>query len=79
MTQVRMANINRKKLEALLHKVFDSARLELVLPDRFGIPVQPREWFFVPIETIEAVIEKIIEGNIDQFRYDLATASLMRS
>jgi hypothetical protein len=75
----KLANINRKKLEALLHKVFDSARLELVLPDRFGIPVQPREWFFVPIEAIEEVIEKITEGSIDQFRYDLKTASLMRS
>jgi hypothetical protein len=75
----KLANINRKKLEALLHKVFDSARLELVLPDRFGIPVQPREWFFVPIEAIEEVIEKITEGTIDQFRYDLKTASLMRS
>jgi hypothetical protein len=75
----KLANINRRKLEALLHKVFDSARLELVLPDRFGIPVQPREWFFVPIEAIEEVIEKITEGNIEQFQYDRATARLMRS
>ena len=75
----KLANINRTKLEALLHKVFDSARLELALPDRFGIPVQPREWFLVPLEVIEAVIEKIKEGTIDQFRYDPKTASLQRS
>jgi hypothetical protein len=74
----KLANINRKKLEAVLHKVFDSARLELALPDRFGTPVQPREWFLVPIEVIEAVIEKIKAGTIDQFRYDLKTASLTR-
>ena len=75
----KLANINRTKLEALLHKVFDSARLELALPDRFGIPVQPREWFLVPLEVIEAVIEKIKEGTMDQFRYDPKTASLQRS
>lgn len=75
----KLANINPKKLEALLHKFFDSARLELALPDRFGIPVQPREWFFVPLETIEAVIEKIKEGTLDQFQYDPETFSLMRS
>jgi len=75
----KLANINRKKLEALLHKVFDSARLELVLPDRFGIPVKPREWFLVPLEVIEEVIEKIKEGTIDQFRYDPKSASLIRS
>ncbi|MGB8698371.1 MAG: GIY-YIG nuclease family protein [Thermosynechococcaceae cyanobacterium] len=75
----KLANINPKKLEALLHRVFDNARLELALPDRFGIPVQPREWFLVPLEVIEAVIEKIKAGTIDQFRYDPKTASLTRS
>ena len=75
----KLANINPKKLEALLHKFFDSARLELALPDRFGIPVQPREWFFIPLETIEAVIEKIQEGTLDQFQYDPETLSLRRS
>jgi hypothetical protein len=72
----KLANINRKKLETVLHQVFDSARLELALPDRFGIPVQPREWFLVPLEVIEAAIEKIKAGTINQFRYDLKIASL---
>jgi hypothetical protein len=75
----KLANINRKKLEALLHRVFDSARLELVLPDRFGTSVKPREWFLVPLEGIEQVVEKIKEGTIDQFRYDPKTANLTRS
>ena len=74
----KLANINPKKLETLLHKFFDSARLNLALPDRFGISVQPREWFFVPLETIEAVIEKIKEGTLDQFQYDPKSASLIR-
>ncbi|NJM85260.1 MAG: GIY-YIG nuclease family protein [Leptolyngbyaceae cyanobacterium SL_1_1] len=71
----KLANINRKKLEALLHQVFDSARLELALPDRFGTAVQPREWFLVPLEVIEEAIEKIRQGTLDQFRYDLKSAS----
>jgi hypothetical protein len=75
----KLANINGQKLEALLHKVFDNARLELALPDRFGIPVQPREWFLVPLGVIETAIEKIKEGTIDQFRYDPKTASLLSS
>jgi hypothetical protein len=74
----KLANINGQKLEALLHKVFDNARLELALPDRFGIPVQPREWFLIPLEVIEAAIEKIKDETIDQFRYDPSTASLIR-
>lgn len=75
----KLSSINRRKLEALLQKFFGSARLDLELQDRFGMPVKPREWFFVPLEVIEEVIEKIQEGTIDRFRYDPKTASLMRS
>lgn len=72
----KLANINRTKLEALLHKFFDPARLAVELPDRFGIPVQPKEWFFVPLSAIEEAIEKIKVGTLHQFQYDLETASL---
>ena len=75
----KLANINRKRLEALLQKFFGSARLDLELQDRFGTPVKPKEWFLVPVEVIEEVIEKVKEGTIDQFRYDPETASLTRS
>jgi T5orf172 domain len=74
----KLANINSKGLESLLHKFFSSARLDLELKDRFDIPVKPQEWFFVPLNVIEEVIEKIKEGTIDRFRYDLETASLTR-
>ena len=74
----KLANINRKRLEALLQKFFGSARLELELQDRFGTPVKPKEWFLVPLEVIEEVIEKIQEGTIEQFRYDPESASLTR-
>ncbi|MDX2255208.1 MAG: GIY-YIG nuclease family protein [Pseudanabaenaceae cyanobacterium bins.39] len=75
-TTFKLANISPKKLESLLHKFFDHARLDVQLQDRFGIPVKPREWFFVPLEVIEEVIEKIKEGSLDQFYYDLETLKL---
>ena len=76
--EYKLANINRKKLEALLQKFFNSARLDWELTDRFDIPVKPKEWFLVPLEVIAEAIEKIKEGTIDQFRYDRQTASLTR-
>lgn len=75
----KLANINRKKLEAILHKFFDNARLDLELKDRFGTLVKPKEWFLVPLEVIEQVVEKIKEGTLDRYQYDAKTASLMRS
>ncbi|XGV88294.1 MAG: hypothetical protein ACAF42_04695 [Limnothrix sp. BL-A-16] len=47
--------------------------------DRFGEPVKPKEWFFVPLEVIETAIQKIQEGAIEQFQYDPKTASLILS
>ena len=34
-------NINRRKLENLIHRVFDPARLDIEIKDRFGQPVTP--------------------------------------
>lgn len=75
----KLANINRKRLEAILHKFFASARLDLELQDRFDATVQPREWFMVPLEVIEEGIEKIQEGTIERFRYDRDKARIVRS
>jgi hypothetical protein len=72
----KLEAIAPKRLEALLHKFFAAARLELNLPDRFNIPVQPREWFLVPLEVIEKAIEKIQDGTLEQFQYEPETASL---
>jgi hypothetical protein len=73
----KLANINPQKLEVILHKFFHPGRLNVQLQDRFGIPVNPREWFLVPLPTIEEAIKRIKEGTINQFRYDPKTASLM--
>jgi hypothetical protein len=45
-------NINRAKLEALIHNFFSGARLDLEMNDRFGAPFKPREWFLVPLFAI---------------------------
>jgi hypothetical protein len=72
-----LANVNRKALEALLHKFFGGARLDVELKDRFGGQVEPREWFLVPLPAIEEAIERIKDGTIGNFRYDRATARLI--
>lgn len=73
----KLANISRKGFEALLHKFFANARLDLELKDRFDAPVKPREWFLVPLEVIEEAIEKIRQGTINRYRYDLESARIV--
>lgn len=69
-------NINRKKFERLMHRVFEPARLKIDIKDRFGNPVEPREWFLVPLFVIDEAIEKFKEGTIGDYSYDPEGAKL---
>ncbi len=75
----KLFNINRTKLENLLHRVFAPARLDLTIQDRFGRPVQPREWYLVPLSVIDEVVEKVRDGSVTEVEYDPLTASLRKS
>ena len=72
----KLYNINRSKLENLIHRIFAPVRLEIEIKDRFGNPVVPREWFLAPLGVIDDAVEKIREGTITQYCYDAKTASL---
>ena len=74
----RLANINCKAFESLLHKFLARARIDLALADRFGGKVQPREWFLVPLLVVEEVVERIKNGSISEYLFDMETASLKR-
>lgn len=69
-------NINRARLENLIHRIFDPARLDIEVKDRFGNPVIPREWFLVPLFAIKEAVAKIMDGTITDFVYDPSTARL---
>lgn len=69
-------NINRTKLENLIHRIFEPARLEIEIMDRFGRPVTPREWFLVPLFVIDEAVNRIKDGTISEYVYDPQAAGL---
>ena len=71
-------NINRVKLENLIHRVFDPAQLDIEIKDRFGNPVKPREWFLVPLFVVNEAVDRIKDGTIKDFVYDPSAARLVR-
>lgn len=74
----QLFNISRTKLENLIHRIFEPARLDIEIKDRFGNPIIPREWFLVPRFVIDEVVEKIKDGTIAKFMYDPKSASLAK-
>ena len=69
-------NINRHKLETLLHKIFAAARLEIEIPDRFGKSYRPKEWFCVPLEAIKEAVERIKDESIVNYTFKLDSGKL---
>lgn len=73
----RLYNINRAKLEKIIHRFFEPAKLDIEIMDRFGQPVTPREWFLVPLPAIDDAVTKIEEGAIGDYKYDVDHATVM--
>lgn len=70
-------NIVPQKLEKLIHKVLQSAQLDIVIADRFGNPVKPKEWFLVSLNIINDIIEHIKNSSIETVYYDAEKAQLI--
>jgi hypothetical protein len=70
-------NINRTRLENLIHRIFGPGRLDVEIKDRFGRPIIPREWFLVPLFVIDEAIARIKDGSIANYTYDPKSASLI--
>ena len=73
----KLFGINRTKLENLFHRLFAPAQLDLVINDRFGHPVKPKEWFLIPLHVIDEAVKHIRDGSITDVAYDPKTASLV--
>ena len=75
----QLYNINRVKLENVIHRVFGPAQLDIEIKDRFGYPVRPREWFLVPLFVIDEAVERIKDGSITDYVYDPKAARLVNA
>lgn len=75
----QLAGINRIRMEKLFHRLFSSARLSITIKDRFGHPVQPQEWFLVPLFVVDEAVERIKDGTITSYVYDPKAARLVRA
>ena len=72
-------NINRTKLENLIHRIFDSARLNIEIKNHFGQPVIPREWFLVPLFVINEAVDRIKDATTTAYTYYPTAAALVQN
>lgn len=63
-------NLNAKKFEQLIHRVFASACLDIEFDTKDNLRINPREWFVVPKKVIEEAIQLIVSGEIINYKFN---------
>lgn len=71
-------NLNAKKFEQLIHRVFASACLDIEFQTKDNLRVNSREWFIVPKHVIEEAIQMIVSGEIVNYRFDAKLQRLIQ-
>lgn len=71
-------NLNAKKFEQLIHRVFATACLDIEFETKNNLRVNPREWFIVPKNVIEEAIELIMNGEIVNYKFDATIQQLIQ-
>jgi len=63
-------NMNAQKFEQLIHRFFDEVKLDMSLTFSNGKSYVPSEWYVVPLDVLDRVVDLIINGEIVHYRYD---------
>ena len=74
----RVEGFNTQKLENLIHNFFGGSQLEVEIIGSDGKPYHPREWYCVPYEVINQVINLISTREIIDYYYDQNSQKLRK-
>ncbi len=77
-TSWKCFNMNPQKFENLIHNFFSSVCLDVEIMDNDNKVNKPREWFIVPLQVIEQVVDLIISGQINSYYYDKVNQMIVR-
>ena len=66
----RCFNMSARVLEGKVQDFFDSVRLNINIPDEYGVVISPREWFNVNVDVIGEAIDLILKNKEDGYVYD---------
>ena len=69
---------NPQKVEALIHRVFAEAKIDMTIIDNEGNPYTPNEWYSVPLQVIIEAIDMINDKEISKYYYDSDSQTMVR-
>lgn len=74
----KIVNMHSHIFEGLVHQVLNAAQYHVSITDDKGIEHHPSEWYVVPLEVLNVIIEKICDGTIVNYSYNVEQECLER-
>lgn len=68
--EYKVVNMHSQKFEDLIHQLLRSVQFHVTVVDDFGVSHEPKEWFVVPLDVVNAIIGKILDGSIVGYSYN---------
>lgn len=66
----KIVNMHSQKFEDLVHQVLKEVNFRFKVADDKGVMHEATEWYQVPIEIVDRIIQKIMDGSIVSFSYN---------
>lgn len=70
MASYKVVNMHSQKFEDLVHQMLQSVRFHVTVIDDEGTSHEPKEWFVVPLNVVNAIVGKIMDGTIVNYKYN---------
>ena len=74
----KVANLHSQKFEDLVHQLLKAVQFHVTVVDDNGQRHEPQEWFVVPLEVIDTIIGKVMDGTILGYAYNAEQECLER-
>lgn len=78
MARYKVVNMNSQMFESLIHQVLEAARFHVRVKDANGQQHEPKEWYVVPLAVVDAIVKKIVDRSIVNYRYNTEMQCLER-
>ena len=66
----KVVNLHSQRFEDMIHQILKPVQFHLTVYDHKGEEHHPQEWFVVPLDVVDVVIEKILDGSIVNYTYN---------
>lgn len=66
----KVVNLHSQKFEDMIHQILKPVQFHVTVIDDDGEPHEPKEWFIVPLNVVNTIIVRIMDGSILNYTYN---------